>query len=216
MKSTVKYLILFILVSSCTKFGKNISIEGRVMNPITNEGISGVELRLLKTSFGLPGGIKVVKSIKTDDNGYFKLDKLSLRAERFQMYSLNGEYYQIGWTSDNGENFSTDLSVTKGKKQKADFWAVPYGNLILDITNVNCLGPNDSIQFTRKYQFDEDYNGYSSYRTGCYDYVSPEPFQLPMGYHYYKTKVTRNGITTYVYDTVYVSPSSVSTCVIDY
>lgn len=49
--------------SSCTKFGKNITIEGRVLNPITNEPISGVEVYLFKSEVNLDyyGGYKSIK-----------------------------------------------------------------------------------------------------------------------------------------------------------
>lgn len=59
-------LALFILlntVNSCTKFGKTDTAKGRVLNPVTGEGISGVELKLLKSTAGLPGGNKAVKTV---------------------------------------------------------------------------------------------------------------------------------------------------------
>lgn len=60
---------LLFAVGSCTKFGKNITIEGRVLNPITGKGISGVEIWLLKTTMGLPGGDKTIKTVFSNKNG---------------------------------------------------------------------------------------------------------------------------------------------------
>jgi hypothetical protein len=34
-------LLISVCFLSCTKFGKNVTIEGRVVNPITGQGISG-------------------------------------------------------------------------------------------------------------------------------------------------------------------------------
>ncbi|MBL1281014.1 MAG: hypothetical protein COA33_012110 [Fluviicola sp.] len=44
----VSIILLFSL--SCTKFGKNIRVSGRVINPVTNKGIPDIEVKLLKTS----------------------------------------------------------------------------------------------------------------------------------------------------------------------
>ena len=45
MKALFYISILFVFVLfSCTKFGKNVTIDGRVENPITGEGISGAEI----------------------------------------------------------------------------------------------------------------------------------------------------------------------------
>ncbi len=47
MKKTKLNILFLLLISvlffSFTKFGKNVTIEGRVENPITGEGISGAE-----------------------------------------------------------------------------------------------------------------------------------------------------------------------------
>lgn len=39
-------LLVLILFFSCTKFGKNVTLKGRVMNPVTGEGIEGAEVKL--------------------------------------------------------------------------------------------------------------------------------------------------------------------------
>ncbi|WP_186280220.1 hypothetical protein [Fluviicola chungangensis] len=42
----MKFLLqLFIIITivSCTKFGKNVTVKGRVMNPVTGQGIEGAE-----------------------------------------------------------------------------------------------------------------------------------------------------------------------------
>ena len=58
MKEKLKYgistidsmrLLLFsiLILTSCTKFGKNVTL-GRVMNPVTGEGIEGAEVKLYR------------------------------------------------------------------------------------------------------------------------------------------------------------------------
>lgn len=48
-------LSLLFALSTCTKFGKNVTVKGRVLNPITGEGIAGEEVWLMRsTPFLLP------------------------------------------------------------------------------------------------------------------------------------------------------------------
>jgi len=78
MKGVIKIGIVFIallLASACAK-KRHVHITGRVLNPITQEGIKGVELWLLK-----PGSITEyygaydkVTTVHTDANGSFEID----------------------------------------------------------------------------------------------------------------------------------------------
>ena len=212
----ISVLLFTTILFSCTKFARTDTAKGRVLNPITGEGIPDVEMKLLKTTSGIPGENKAVKSTTTDANGSYEISKTGLKSYSLSC-NLSTDYYPIGWYVD-GEIKNTNTgnySLKKGKTLHADFYAVPYGNIILDIQNVNCQGANDSMQFTRTYQFETSDNGYSSYRIGCYSYLS-QPFKVPIGYHYYKTKITRSGITTFVYDTIFVSETGTATIHIDY
>ncbi len=76
MKNLAFYIILSISALSCTKLGKNVTIEGRVMNPIKGEGIEGIELELLRTTAGLPGGYKSVKSTNSNSDGSYERNLL--------------------------------------------------------------------------------------------------------------------------------------------
>src|SRR5690554_6421151 len=130
---TLAVLILFL--GGCTKFGKNITIEGRVENSVTGEGIEGVEIVLQKTTMGLPGGPKSIKEVYTDENGNFELNKFSIRASQvIANTSTIGDYYRIGWYKD-GEyvSINSTLEIKKGEKMHVDFHAVPYGEFSLHI-----------------------------------------------------------------------------------
>ena len=72
--SSLIIAVLLITLGACTKFGKNITIEGRVENPITGEGIPGVEIWLLKTTWGINGANKSVKTVFSDNNGNFEIN----------------------------------------------------------------------------------------------------------------------------------------------
>lgn len=205
-------LIILLSFLGCTKFGKNITVKGRVLNPITGQGIEGAELNLLRGTLELPGGEKSVKKVFTDANGNYEISKFSLSGLSLSVGNL-GDRYAIGWHQDGQITVknNNNLSVKKRKTMHADFHAVEYGLLNFDIQNVNCEGPNDVMQFRKKYQFSDEFEGYSTERFGCYSYVSSSPGQLPVGTYIYEIKVTRSNGTTFIYDTVYVDQSGNST-----
>ena len=66
----VLYIALFVFVS-CTKFGKNVTVKGRVLNPVTGQGVAVAEIWLQKSSGGYEGGYKTVKKAISDENGLY-------------------------------------------------------------------------------------------------------------------------------------------------
>ncbi|PKR79441.1 hypothetical protein CW751_15115, partial [Brumimicrobium salinarum] len=171
MKKLIKLLIGIAILSLFWTCGKKrqVKIEGKVYNPITQEGISGAELWLLKPGpiTEYYGGYERVTTVYSDASGNFKVDVKSGSAEILRLGDMHGEYYKIGWYQ-NGEQLPSDLPVEKGKTMHADFYAVPYGELKLDINNINCSGPADTMWFRNKWL---GYTGfessYSTPRTGC-------------------------------------------------
>jgi hypothetical protein len=219
MKQWVIFSLVLVLIG-CTKFGKNMTVKGRVLNPITGEGIPNAPVIMYRSTLDYPSGSKRVKETTTDSEGYFEISKASLSKCYLTCHVTEvGDYYPIGWEKkDDVPLFDAfTISIKKGKTMHADYYAVPYGNLILNIQNVNCGGSGDVMYFRKKWLGYTDFEGsYSTPRTGCYSYTSPSAFQVPMGTYVYETKVIRSGITTYVYDTVVVSETGVVTINIDY
>ncbi len=194
-----------------------MTVKGRVMNPVTGEGIEGAEVKLLKIVGSYDSNYKTIKSAITDASGNFELDKYTWSSPVVRCET--GDLYQLGWTKDGGQTFidNFELEVKKGKTTNADFYVVPYGNLILNIQNVNCGGSGDTMYFRKKWLGFTDFEGsYSTPRTGCYSYTSPSAFQVPMGTYVYEMKVIRSGITSYVYGTIVVPETGVVTINIDY
>lgn len=114
MKNIVILIILFTFLG-CTKFGKNVTVKGKVVNPITGVGISGVTLNLQRTTAGLPGGYKTVKSTTTDANGDFEISKFGLN--RYELQCDIVDYYPIGWYED-GEKANGTLYRLNVRKRK--------------------------------------------------------------------------------------------------
>lgn len=223
MKAQINLLIIIFLLfgtmNSCTKFGKNVTIEGRVENPITGEGISGAEIWLLKTTMGLPGADKEIKTAISDANGNFELNKFSFRADKIRMGDAHGDYYTIGWHKD-GEYVSTNstLEIKKGKKLNVDFHMVPYGELQIRIKNTACFDALDKVKIYFDGESDESrtFNpGLLYEKVGCMD-VLDSKVKTTMGYKYFHWISIKNNITTTYYDTVFVGENTVSTISVFY
>lgn len=97
MKNLNVILILLLVsfgFSNCTKIGRNITVKGKVLNPITNEAYKGIDVRLLKSKdTDYYGGYKMIKSTISDENGAFELNAgrlgpiwLSTNIEEYKEY----------------------------------------------------------------------------------------------------------------------------------
>lgn len=197
----VPLLILLVLLISCNK---KYHVIGRVYNPITGEGLANVKVEFFRSTVGeIPAGNEEITSTLTDANGYYDLAYKG-RAENIKL-ELDGSLYELG-NFYNG-SYQTVRGLEAKKTQEIDWHALPYGQIITHTENVNCSGPTDSMQVRGK----TDYTPWTEfgfvYRIGCYNHTSSSPSKVPMGYRYYETKVTRSGVTTYIYDTVFVNES---------
>ncbi len=213
----MKFLILlFVVVGflACTKDGKNITVRGRVYNPVTGEGISDCEIRLLKTTSGSPGtsgSYEAVATVTPDADGYYELNHTSIFGRYVGCYVDSYVYRELGWVKDgvqtNNQSFE---KVNLGKITDLDCQVVPIGKFTAHILNSNCEGASDEMQFRSKMHWESGYGDWSSIRAGCYDFTSTAPTEVPMGYRYYETRVIRPSGTYYVYDTVYVPQTGVA------
>ncbi len=194
MRFLISFFILTTIIS-CTKFGKNVTVKGRVMNPVTGAGIEGAEVKLLKVVGGYDSNYKTIKSVTTDASGAFELDKYTWTkpVARCEV----GDLYKLGWTKDGGQTFidNFELEVKKGKVITADFYVLPYGELKISIHNINCQGPNDTLIYKRNYV---SLSGISVFQPftlmGCYDNDGAFA-KVPSGDYLVEWTVIRNGIS---------------------
>ncbi len=214
----VFFIGIFLVLASCTKFGKNVTVKGRVMNPVTGAGIEGAEVKLLKIVGGYDSNYKTIKSATTDASGNFELDKYTWTKPVVRCEV--GDLYRLGWTKDGGQTFidNFELEVKKGKLINADFYAVPYGNISINIKNVSCFNSFDNI----KLYFDGGpydsriFNpGLMTSLDGCVD-IPGSPVKGSMGYKYFHWEVTKNSVTTTYYDTVFVGEGQTAILDINY
>ncbi len=217
MKYIIIYFLILINITACTKFGKTYRVKGRVLNPVTGQGIQGAEVRIYKNTMELPGGSKMQKSAITDSEGNFDMSKLAFRTDKISVYSFPGEYYPIGWTQNNGQSF--DMPALKmGKTMHADFYAVPYGSMKYTIKNTSCFDQNDVLVINRKYQLSDMTNSYSGSSTynGCFEFIGNVYSQYPMGWHYMTGYSTKNNITTNFSDSIYIDSGGFHEWIFEY
>ncbi len=199
MKKLILFIIAIIVLISCSR---KVTLKGRVLNPVTNQGIEGFTIAVSADTWELPGGAKLVGETTSDANGDFVLE-FKKSGYYFSVYKEG--YYSIGWYQ-NGEILPGQLSVGNGKNMKADFYAVPYGKLQINIKNMSCFDSSDKVMIYFDGESDDSWtfnHGLLYEKHGCID-VMDSKVQSTMGYKYFRWVSIKNNITTTYYDTVFV------------
>ncbi|MBW7867653.1 MAG: carboxypeptidase regulatory-like domain-containing protein [Brumimicrobium sp.] len=198
---TILGIILLLSLFSCTKFGKNVTVKGRVLNPITGEGISGVQIILKRNTLGgapgfQSGGSKIIKETTTDENGYYELNKLTLSGSVLMSAHI-GDRHPIGWWKGGSYSSFQNLPIDLGKTTHADFHAVPYGKLKISLHNVNCQGVNDSLIYKRTYVSFKNISVFQPFiLTGCYNNEGSFS-KVPSGDYLIEWTAIKSGVSSY-------------------
>ncbi len=204
------FMIAVFLFTTCTKFGKNVYVDGYVRNAITGEPVPNVSLKLYRKQidWGDPLGTasKTLKSTTTDANGYYKAEHLSTPFNA--VYIQMGGGVEGGYVLVDGQN---PTLIKKGKKNHVNFGIVPYGQLHWHIKNINCEGVTDTMWYKIKYQYDSDFLSIWSFPfTGCADITGNGTDKMEMGNHIIYMRIKRPSGTIYKYDTVFVNESGIT------
>ena len=195
---------------SCTKIGRNITVKGRVLNPITGEGYEGATIELIKSeNLQYNGGYKEVKHTLSDANGNFEISATRLGPVWIQAQTGG---YKLGW--DYEGHYYSMLKVDKGKVMHVDYHLVPYGEYRIKINNINCQGANDTLIINKTNQansfLDVDW-----VLTGCDGYTTSWD-KVPMGTIHTKYTVIRNGISNSFVEDFEVLPNQQNEQIINY
>ena len=163
---------------------------------------------------GLPGGNKEVKTVFSDENGNFELNKFSFKADKVRLGDPHGEYFTVGWYKD-GEYISdgNTLPIKKGKKLNVDLHLVPYGQLQIHIKDTSCYNALDNVKIYFDGESDESrtFNpGLLYEKEGCMD-VLDSKVKTTMGHKYFHWVSTKNNVTTTYYDTIFIDENTVTT-----
>lgn len=93
---------------------------------------------------------------------------------------------------------------------------IPAAYIKLSFLNVNCFDENDHFELYVSDDFDVIPSNIPFVLNGCDGYQSNEFKKTVSGTIYYHWIVTRNGVTTNHYDTLYLSPFEQRTFEIQY
>lgn len=209
-------LFVIIAITSCTKFGKNVYVDGYVRNAITGEPVPNVSLKLYRKQidWGDPLGTasKTLKSTTTDANGYFKAEHLSTPFNA--VYIQMGGGVEGGYVLVDGQN---PTLIKKGKKNHVNFGIVPYGYLQINIHNTSCFDSNDELKIVRSHSITGFYDNVPNpaIYTGCVNQTG-NMNKAPMGWYKYNGTVTKNGISTIIRDSIYLNEGESKVWIINY
>lgn len=204
---------LLFIVGSCTKFGKNITVEGNVINPINGNPYEGITIVLHKQN------LKTIKTTITNANGHFEINASRLGEVLIRADNTNyKENYNLGWDVD-GEYYYS-VKVDKGEVMHVDYHLVPYAYLKLSINNTNCIDSDDKISVYRELIGVQGYETWSAThpysQEGCQQTISPEYFKVLMGKYHFWWTVTKGGVSTTYNDTISLNKNEQKIYVIDY
>ena len=193
------FALVLMIAFACTKIGKNITVKGRVINPVNNEPIAGITVFLFKNY-----KYQTIKKTVSDENGYFELNAAHIGPVWAQVnYEDYHQYYNLGWNVDG--NYYLSKKVDKGKVMHVDYHLVPYGELQINIKNTSCFDQNDKLSIFRTHSISGFYDNVPNpaIYTGCIDQQG-NLNQAPMGWYKYNGTVTKNGVETTIRDSVYL------------
>jgi hypothetical protein len=203
------YISILILLFSCTKGGGNMYVEGRVYNPVTGEGIEGIQIRLWKEQpssgpYGPSTSNKYVETVYTNADGHYEIKHTGIFQAFYLKVTDYGENFPIGWVdiSTKKKNYAdvipiNSVKIIKSKNMHADFQAVPYGYLKLSIHNVNCQGATDTMVLERYNTTISSNYGFTPVGiSGCYDDSTPPSVKIPAGDWELTWTATKSGVTT--------------------
>ena len=219
MKNLIIISLLFLF--SCVKDGKNIYVEGRVVNPVTGEGIPNITLDLRK-KVPDPGGSgsdsKTVKTVLSDQNGYFTIAHNGSLFNSYIIHMSNSNgigYHVAGWKDASGTSIGGyNLEVDKGQYMNVRYELVPYAEFKVDAYNVNCFDQTDTMLLYKQNQIASLQEGPRIY-PGCNSFLGGYN-KVPMGKIYFSWHVIRNGITNIYSDTIYLDEGEQETFTINY
>ena len=200
---------VFIFFSSCEKNHHVIHVSAT--NIVTGSGsqYEGLKFSVVATTSGVfESNYKNVYEGYLDQNGQASFD----------LKMKNNKSYKLGIELPENSCYFNDLYFSLKhdlKTQTVNIVFAPCAFLKLDITNINCMGINDSMRFRSKLSF-EDWEIWSSYRVGCYDYVSADYFEIPSGWRIYEWEVNRSGVITTFIDSIYLESGEYKTFEINY
>ena len=215
MRSVLIIVVVLFSLLSCTKVGRNITVKGKVVNPVTNAPFEGIEVWFQRTTNQLPGGYKTIKEEITDTNGEFEINATRIGGTQYiRLGDVKGNY-RLGWYEDGEYKGTSVKKVTKGNTMEVEYHLVPYGYVKVNIHNINCEGQSDTLILERNYQEKQVGFFQPTTLTGCYSQEGI-PAEVPMGNYEIKWTVKRGGGSETYSENLFIPENDVGEITINY
>lgn len=191
----MKYLIFVLnsfLVISCSKIGPTaITIEGRVIDVVSGEPISDLEIIIREERFTISGPeTRDIATLISDENGEFE-DSFSARLSRSYrcFIDLNTPNLFTG-LRDAG---MIDTILNNGEDNSIEFRTTFSGAIQENIINVDC-DPSIILEITRENSVQGAINNRTFQIENCETLIRKNPFKSPYGQHFYTCRTLRDGV----------------------
>lgn len=198
IKKIIGCLIFCTLLISCNK-ERNIHIKA--INPVTNEPYANLRVVISSSKTGFDGEVvKTVYDGTLNSNGEVMVP---LRIKKNRFYIIRCEQpVNTCYTKDLVQYYA----IQDEQNPSFLFEYAECANLKFRYHNIDCQGPDDYIKVNR-YTNLEGYVGFiiDAEYDGCADYTMPDFVAVPMGWWYFEWEVTKNNITEYYSDSIYLT-----------
>ncbi len=146
MRRLITPVILLLLLASCAKKDRIITISGNVYDPALKKNIEGAEIKVkaAKVQGGVynPSYVEIA-STRSDPSGNYSVD---VKVEKFAGYRFavsKDQYFDV-------EKDAGTEEVEAGSTYKADFNIYPVAEINLKVKNTQPQGNDDEIKYRFK------------------------------------------------------------------
>ncbi len=203
----VSFVFLLIFTVSCQK--ARLEVEGQAINPLSGEGVEGIEIEIRKTKKNAWASDEPYKKVVSGANGEFSY----LHQNSSLSYTYNISVYdesshdyfilRIRNMDDNSLHSAAYYPFEGGTKLNMNVEVAPKAFIDLSLENINCFNEDDRIKIEGEWgSIAYSIPTLQEYNFGCVNSRKVEP--IPEGIHYLTIEVTRNSVTTISQDTIQV------------
>ena len=185
MRGTLaKVALLFFLISlaACNKNNEH-HLSGRFIDAVSKKGMAGEEFQIVEArDHGwLEDSRKVIKTVTTDQEGYFDFGRVKLKNKSNNRYSVGNS--SSDWQTDVYKFVGASAIVLNESEHHYDFYVVPaFKRLYLNVNGVSNLSPGDSIIYSLQSDYLKETDAVDAFTVeGAYSYAA-----LPLWLVYYK------------------------------
>lgn len=199
MKTAINIIIL-ILFATTVSCKKTANFHVKIVNPATGEGYANTTFYVKSEKTGSDGEIiKTEATGVTNENGEAVVS--SLKISNAKSYYVVPEIIENVCYINDVKIYYTDRMTNPNPH--FTFEIAPCGKIKVNIHNVNCEGPNDTLILERNYQNGTDNVYLPVTIVGCYSQPGVA-VSVPMGNYEIKWTVIRSGNSQTFTDMLFV------------